>query len=112
MELREIFEKQKEFDRRLGWNIYEKCQTPEETLKFMEHFVLVMVEELGEIARVRKQYHRDKQAFVVEHLRHEMADVFVYLMQGCMALSMDLELEYLNKLKDNEERFLNKARDH
>lgn len=108
MELKEIFEKQREFDRKLGWNTYEKCQTPEETLKFMEHFVLVTVEELGEIARVRKQYHRDKQPFVIERLRHEMADVFVYFMQACMALNMDVEEEYLSKLKDNEERFLNR----
>ena len=61
MELKQILQLQKEFDRKLGWNTYEKCHTPEETLKFMEHFVLVMVEELGEISRVRKQYHRDKQ---------------------------------------------------
>jgi hypothetical protein len=40
MELRQIFELQKEFDRKLGWNTYEKCHTPEETSDFMEHFIL------------------------------------------------------------------------
>jgi hypothetical protein len=49
MELKQVFELQKEFDRELGWNTYEICRTHEETLEFMEHFVLVMVEELGEI---------------------------------------------------------------
>jgi NTP pyrophosphatase (non-canonical NTP hydrolase) len=89
MELRQIFELQKQFDRKLGWNTYEKCHTPEETLDFMEHFILVMVEELGEISRVRKQYGRDKQEFAVRDLRHELADIFIYFMQACIALNMN-----------------------
>jgi NTP pyrophosphatase (non-canonical NTP hydrolase) len=109
MELKQIFELQKEFDRKLGWNTYEKCSTPEEELKFMEHFVLVMVEELGEISRVRKQYYRDKQDFVVKQLRYELVDVFVYFMQACMALNMDLEKDYLDKLGYNEKRFLDRG---
>jgi hypothetical protein len=61
MELEQFFEVQRQFDRRLGWNTYENCNTSEEIMLFMEHFVLVMVEELGEISRIRKQYYRDKQ---------------------------------------------------
>jgi len=108
MELKQIFELQREFDRKLGWNTYERCNTPEEALKFMEHFILVMVEELGEISRVRKQYYRDKQDFAIQQLKHELIDVFVYFMQACTALNMDLEKDYLDKLKYNEDRFLNK----
>jgi NTP pyrophosphatase (non-canonical NTP hydrolase) len=74
----------------------------------MEHFVLVTVEELGEISRVRKRYYRDKQTLVSEKLTHELMDVFVYLMQACMALNIDLEKEYLKKLEYNKERFLHK----
>jgi NTP pyrophosphatase (non-canonical NTP hydrolase) len=106
LELKQIFEIQKEFDRKLGWNTYEKCRTPEDVLKFMEHFVLVMVEELGEISRVRKQYHRDKQSFTVEELKHELMDIFVYFMQACMALNVDIEKDYLSKMKYNEKRFI------
>lgn len=109
MELKQIFEVQREFDRKLGWNLYEKCHTPEDALKFMEHFVLVMVEELGEISRIRKQYYRDKKSFVVEELKHEFMDVFVYFMQACMALNIDLEKDYLKKLKYNERRFVYKS---
>lgn len=78
MESKQIFEVQKEFDRKLGWNTYEKCHTHEETLKLMEHFILVMVEELDDISRVRKQYHRDNREFAVQELRHELVDIFVY----------------------------------
>jgi len=108
LELKQFFEVQKEFDRKLGWNAYENCRTPEEALKFMEHFVLVMVEELGEISRVRKQYYRDKQMFTFEQLKEELVDIFVYFMQACMALNMDLEKDYLAKVKDNEKRFTRK----
>jgi len=70
----------------------------------MEHFVLVMVEELGEISRIRKQYYRDKQSFSVEELKHELMDIFIYFMQACM----DLEKDYLEKMKCNEKRFIHK----
>jgi len=108
LELKQIFEKQRAFDRKLGWNIYEKCRTPEDVLSFMEHFVLVMVEELGEVSRIRKEYYRDKQSFKIEYLKHELVDIFVYFMQACMALNMDLENEYIEKLKYNQKRFIHK----
>ncbi len=107
MDVKELFEMQRCFDRKLGWNAYEKCQTPEDVLNFMEHFVVVMVEELGEIARARKEFFRDKKKFDAQALKHELVDLFVYLMQGCMALNMDLETEYKKKMKTFEKRFLN-----
>ncbi|MFX0067058.1 MAG: hypothetical protein ACFFC7_33410 [Candidatus Hermodarchaeota archaeon] len=107
MELKRILEIQREFDRKFGWNAYETCRTPEDILKFMEHFVLVMVEELGEISRLRKQYLRDKQSFAMEKLKHELIDIFIYFMQACIAVDMDLEKNYLEKLKYNEARFIN-----
>jgi NTP pyrophosphatase (non-canonical NTP hydrolase) len=108
MELKQIFELQRQFDRKLGWNSYENCDTPEDTLKFVEHFVLVMVEELGEISRVRKKYYRGNQEFRIQELRHELVDIFVYSMKARMALNMDLEKDYLDKLRQNEYRFLDR----
>jgi NTP pyrophosphatase (non-canonical NTP hydrolase) len=100
---------QREFDRKLGWSTYEKCRTPEDALKFMEHFVLVMVEELGEISRIRKQCYRDKQSFTVDMLKHEFIDIFVYFMQACVALNIDLERDYLEKMEYDEKRFIHKS---
>jgi hypothetical protein len=40
----------------MGWNRYEKCNTLEDIIDFMQHFVVVTVEELGEIARIRKSF--------------------------------------------------------
>jgi len=105
LDLKEIFEFQRNFDRKKGWNRYETCETPEEILDFMQNFVLVMVEELGEVSRVRKQFLRDKQSLNVKVLKDEIVDLFVYLMQACMALDMNLEEEYLRKMRESEERF-------
>jgi NTP pyrophosphatase (non-canonical NTP hydrolase) len=110
MSVKELFEMQRSFDRKMGWNTYEKCRTPEDILDFMEHFVCVMVEELGEIARARKEFLRDKQKFDAHALKHELVDLFVYLMQGSMALNMDLEKEYKRKMRTFKTRFLNKNR--
>lgn len=105
MDLNEILELQRDFDRKRGWNRYEKCGTPQELLDFMQHFVLVMVEELGEVARVRKQVLRDKQDLSVQALKDEIVDLFIYLLQACMALDMNLEEEYLRKMRESERRF-------
>lgn len=105
MELKEIFEIQRNFDKKMGWNRYEKCKTPAEILDFMGHFIMVTVEELGEICRIRKEVERDKLAFDIKALRHELIDLFIYLIQGCMAVDMDLEQEYLAKMKQIAERF-------
>jgi len=106
LELDKIFEIQRGFDRRMGWNIYEGCGTPEKTLAFMEHFTLVMVDELGEISRVRKRFLRDRQDLDIATLKKELVDMFIFIMQGSMAVKMNLEEEYLRRMKQNEERFL------
>lgn len=108
MDLKQLSEMQRSFDRKMGWNTYEKCRSPEDILDFMEHFVCVMVEELGEIARARKEFLRAKQKFDAQALRHELVDLFVYLMQGSMALNMDLEKEYKKKMRTFKTRFLNR----
>ena len=106
MELSQLFKVQMAFDRRLGWNRYEDCDTPEKVLGFMEHLVIVMVDELGEIARIRKRALRDKQTLEMDSLKKELVDIFIFLMQGCMALKMDLEREYLRRMESNKQRFL------
>ncbi len=75
-------------------------------MNFMEHFILVVVDELGEISRVRKKFQRDKQNLDVSTLKKEMVDIFIFVMQGSMALGMNLEEEYLKRMKHNEKRFL------
>jgi NTP pyrophosphatase (non-canonical NTP hydrolase) len=105
LDIKHIFEIQRNFDRQLGWNTYENCKTPEEIADFVEHFVVVMVEELGELSRARKRFLRDNQGLDMDALRQELVDIFVYFTQACMALNMDLEKEFLRKKKLDEGRF-------
>ncbi|UCE95210.1 MAG: dUTP diphosphatase [Candidatus Bathyarchaeota archaeon] len=106
MELNQLFEIQRDLDRKMGWNRYERCRTHKEIVNFMEHLILVVVDELGEISRVRKKFQRDKQNLDISTLKKEMVDIFIFVMQGSMALEMNLEEEYLKRMKHNEERFL------
>lgn len=108
MELKQIFEIQRGFDRQMGWNGYERCETPKDIVSFMEHLTLVMVDELGEISRVRKKFLRDKQGLDIATLKKEFVDLFIFVMQGSMALKMNVEDEYMQRMKHNEERFLQK----
>ncbi len=109
MELSRIFEIQRNFDRQTGWNQYEQCDSPEKTVAFMEHLTLVLVDELGEVSRARKRYLRDKQPLDVATLKKEMIDMFIFVMQGSMALKMNLEEEYMQRMRQNEQRFLEKT---
>ena len=93
----------------MGWNKYERCETPEEILAFMEHFTLVMVDELGEISRVRKKFLRDRQNLDIATLKKELVDIFIFVMQGSMALKINLEDEYMQRMRQNEEKFLKKV---
>jgi len=72
LELKQIFQIRRNFDEIHGWNRYENCKTSEEILDFMKHYVLVTVEELGEICRIRKEVERDKQILDVKALGHNL----------------------------------------
>jgi hypothetical protein len=109
LELNQVFSVQRSFDRQAGWNQYERCDTPEEIVAFMEHLTLKMIDELGEISRIRKRVLRDGQALDIATLKKEMVDIFIFVMQGSMALKMGLEKEYTQRMRHNEQRFPKKA---
>jgi len=111
LELSEVFEVQKNFDRQVGWNRYERCNTPEEIVAFMEHLTLAIVDELGEISRVRKKFLRDGLNLDSATLRKEFVDLFIFVMQGSMALKMNLEEEYNLRMRHNELRFIRKEKE-
>lgn len=112
LELHELLSIQKKFDRQAAWNQYEQCKTPKEIVAFMEHLTLVMVDELGEISRVRKRFLRDRQPLDTATLKKEFVDLLIYVMQGSMALKMNLEKEYLKRMRHNEQKFLTKKGNH
>jgi len=101
-----IFESQREFDRKLGWNVYENISTEKDIVDYMQLTALKFSEEVGEIAQEIRRILRDKKPFEPEAFKHELVDIFVYLIQASIALKMDLAQEYYKKMKLNEQRFL------
>ena len=104
--LKHIFDCQREFDRKLGWNVYENLSTEQDIVDYMQLTVLKFTEEVGEIAQKVRRILRDKKPYNPEAFKHELADIFVYLIQASIALKMNLAQEYYEKLKMNEQRFL------
>lgn len=109
MNEKEVFDRicnyQREFDRKLGWNVYENLSTDEDVVNYMQLTVLKFSEEVGEIAQEIRRILRDKKTFEAEAFKTELVDIFVYLVQAAMALKMDLAQEYYKKMKINEKRF-------
>jgi NTP pyrophosphatase (non-canonical NTP hydrolase) len=110
LEFDQLFQIQRRFDRQAGWDQYERCNTHDEIVAFMEHLTLKLVDELGEISRVRKKYLRDKEALDIATLKKEIVDIFIFAMQGSMCLDMNLENEYIQRMKHNRARFLGNVR--
>jgi NTP pyrophosphatase (non-canonical NTP hydrolase) len=104
--LDQIYNHQREFDRKLGWNVYEDLSTDQDVANYMQLTVLKFSEEVGEIAQEIRRVLRDKKPFQAGAFKTALVDIFVYLIQAAMALKMDLAQEYYEKMKMNKKRFL------
>jgi len=71
-----------------------------------QDIVLLLIEELGELAKaIRKQSglkidHKSK----IPEIEDELADVFIYLLHLANQLNIDLEKAFKNKEQKNEKR--------
>ena len=76
MNEKEVFDRicnyQREFDRRLGWNVYENLSTDEDVVDYMQLTVLKFSEEVGEIAQEIRRILRDRKTFEAEALRQNL----------------------------------------
>jgi NTP pyrophosphatase (non-canonical NTP hydrolase) len=120
--IKEILEYQKNFDIKHGW--YWGETTEEKKLGHLQYAVMAMTGELGEFANALKKAIREFNAKktipkevetdgkiidLESKLREEITDVFIYTVKVALALGMDLEKEYFDKMKKNEvkhEKFL------
>lgn len=79
----------------------------EKRIDVLEHLIVCLVGELGELANIVKKVRRgdkDFQAGRVE-MEEEIVDVFIYLMKISRQMGVDLERETIRKIKKNSERF-------
>ena len=110
MNLDEIKKFQKEFDGKHGWN-WTDSKTFGEKLRKLHNATVAILGELGEFANVLKKLRRlyeskgERDDALLPNLKEELVDVFIYLVVLANILDVDLEKEYFEKMRANEERF-------
>jgi len=111
MQMKEIIAFQREFDKKHGWD-WGEPKDNEEKLQNLQYGVIALTGEVGEFANIIKKTTReflygtrkiDESLF--EKLKDELADIFIYVLKISVALQIDLEKTYLEKMRQNEERF-------
>jgi NTP pyrophosphatase (non-canonical NTP hydrolase) len=85
---------------------------PGHTNNSLTHHVLALAGEVGEVANIVKKLERGDLSLgnpaVVHHLREEVADVFIYLLNIAGIMKVDLYKAYCEKRAINEKRWGNK----
>ncbi len=110
MELKELIQRQRDFDKKHGWDWYA-VQDHEKLLEVLQYEVIALTGEVGEIANKLKKYLRDDAASlghpesISEQLTPEIVDALIYLLKIASTLDIDLEAAYLEKMEANLRRF-------
>lgn len=105
--LKEIQEFQAEFDKAHFGAIPFFEPIDEGNVEALEHLVVCIVGELGELANLVKKVRRgdstlaESRAFLID----ETADVFIYLVKLANQMNVDLDIAYKSKMDRNEDRF-------
>ncbi|MGO9244361.1 MAG: MazG nucleotide pyrophosphohydrolase domain-containing protein [Verrucomicrobiia bacterium] len=106
MDLKKIMQIQREFDQRHpGFYV----EITDDNIGELENLLVCLYGEAGEVSNLVKKIRRGDFALssVKADLSEEIADVFIYLIKMCNQLHIDLEAEYVRKLRINEPRFRN-----
>ncbi|TGZ32497.1 hypothetical protein EQ875_03901 [Photobacterium damselae subsp. damselae] len=106
--LKEICQKQKNFDKKIsinGKSFY--TQINEENIQELEHLIVCLVGELGEFSNLTKKIVRGDKFLNEEksNLDEELVDTFIYLIKIANQFDVDLEKGFLDKLSKNKNRF-------
>lgn len=98
---------QKLFDQKYAGNteFYELIHN--DNIEALEHLLVCVLGELGEFANIVKKIKRGDFSLddVRCDLNEEFADVFAYILKISNQLNIDIEAEYLSKMKKNEMKF-------
>ncbi len=109
-ELKEIMMFQKEFDCSHGW-AWDWSMDVGQNVENLQKGVVAMTGEIGEFANLVKKVTREHNAGnelpdgIVDKMREELVDMFIYLVKLVQLLDMDLSDSYFKKMTFNAERF-------
>ena len=112
MTLKEIQKFQREFDKKYFNKYWVDEDNLDQKIDFLKDMTIALTGELGEFANVIKKISRDRKNLgeepskeMIEKLRDELTDCFIYLVILSNILEMDIEKEYLRKNEFNNKRF-------
>jgi NTP pyrophosphatase (non-canonical NTP hydrolase) len=107
MTLKEIIEKQKNFDKRYTGKISFFEEINEENIEVLEHLLVCLYGEIGEVSNIVKKVVRGDFSLESkrEAIEEELADVFIYLIKIAGQLDVDLESNFIKKMSKNKEKF-------
>jgi len=111
MDLKELAEYQREFDKRHGWD-WSNLNNVEKIDAF-NYLAVALAGEVGEFCNLVKKITRRFKSLgefpsqeELDSLYEELVDVFIYVLKGSVELfNKDLGIEYLRKMRENEKRF-------
>lgn len=108
MTLEELIKFQKKFDGQHEGNFKWNEKVTDSNIEILEFLLVSLTGEVGETANIVKKIVRGdfKLGEKKEELTEEITDVFIYLLKLSYQLDIDLEKEYIDKMKKNQERFL------
>ena len=106
MTLKDIKQFQEIFDKKFKGNIefYEEII---DNVVPLEHLIVCMLGEFGEFSNLVKKVKRGDFSLdeIREQMNEEFIDIFIYLVKIANQLNIDMEKEYLTKMKKNEKKF-------
>jgi len=109
--MKAIFEFQKAFDAKRGWD-WSNPKGKKEQMQFLQHGTIALAGEVGEFANTLKKAMRHYESTgelpskeVYENLNEEIVDVFIYVVKLSIALGLNLSDGYYNKMKVNDKKF-------
>lgn len=107
MTLDEIKEFQKKFDLQFKGNIEFYEEVNNENIEPLEHLIVCMLGEFGEFSNLVKKVKRGD--FSLEQVKgqidEEFIDIFIYMIKIANQLDINIEQEYLTKMKTNKIKF-------
>lgn len=114
MNIKDIIKIQNDFDAKHGWT--QADRSIDALLNALGVDTIGLVGEVGEFANLLKKAKLDKNLNKADFedlcrnqffpaMREELIDTFIYLIRLMGHLDVDIQTEYLKKVKYNEERF-------
>lgn len=105
--IKELIDLQKAFDSQHAGKYAWDVKIDESNVHILEHILLATVGEVGEAANILKKVIRGDRSFEEsrQDIAEEVTDIFIYVLKLIYQMDIDIEAEYLKKLKINRDRF-------